>query len=76
MTNREYHDQQRKEKREREAYLMTIPEYAYLKKTLDSYMMMSGRRDERFDGDAFLGKFISFLLGGIFFLGIAIIFFR
>lgn len=74
MTNREYHDQQRKEKREREAYLMTIPEYAYLKKTLDSYMMMSGRHDEAIEEDRRFEKRVSFVVGFVLAVIIMLIF--
>lgn len=63
MTSREFHDQQRKEKREREAYLMTIPEYAKLKKDFDYFLMMSGRHDEAIEDDRRFEKSVSFVAG-------------
>lgn len=63
MTNREFHDQQRKERKERQAYLMTIPEYAKLKHDFDTFMRLSGQRDECIEEDRRFERRFSFVAG-------------
>lgn len=63
MTNREFHDQQRKERKERQAYLMTIPEYAKLKHEFDTFMRLSGQHDECIEEDRRFERRFSFVAG-------------